>query len=288
MESPQERTFQYQDNLPPLPVPPLDQTLDKYLQSVKPLVKDEDYKKTEKLVKEFGDGSGRQLQQQLLEKAKHSRNWLEEWWLDTAYLIPRDSIAVSVNYSGPFPLCYDLWPAKYGTQMERSSMLIYAYGYQWNLLRNEVFPVVKAKAMGNKPMCMNQNYTVFNVCQVPGIHKDHLVSAFRTKSEGSCPGYVAVFINGHVFRLDIIDEDDEPITQPELYKQLLSIKSTCDSLPPGPGIGALTAWDRTSWAKARQHLIDIDADNLKTFNMIETSIMCISLDTQNTPTSGEQ
>lgn len=33
LESSEERTFQYQDSLPPLPVPPLDESLSKYLDS---------------------------------------------------------------------------------------------------------------------------------------------------------------------------------------------------------------------------------------------------------------
>ncbi|XP_068942217.1 peroxisomal carnitine O-octanoyltransferase [Petaurus breviceps papuanus] len=75
-KSTEERTFQYQDSLPSLPVPSLDESLKKYLESVKPFANEEEYKQTEEIVRKFQNGIGEKLHQKLLEKAKGKRNWV--------------------------------------------------------------------------------------------------------------------------------------------------------------------------------------------------------------------
>lgn len=67
-----------EDSLPRLPVPPLQQTMDKYLQAVKPLVDEDDYDNTKTIVDEFRKpgGVGEKLQEKLLERAKLTDNWV--------------------------------------------------------------------------------------------------------------------------------------------------------------------------------------------------------------------
>ncbi|XP_077978739.1 peroxisomal carnitine O-octanoyltransferase-like [Glandiceps talaboti] len=282
-----EKMYQYQDSLPSLPVPPLLKTLDKYLESVKPFVTKEEYKHTEEVVSEFGNGIGKQLHAKLEERAKQQRNWLEAWWEEVAYMSCREPIAVNINFGGPYPFHEDIWPSKPGSQLYRMSMLLWSYAKLWLMFRREEMPVDKARALGNKPMCMNQYYDLFNVCRIPGVASDTIIRNHKTESEGSCPCNIVIFRNGYMFTLDIV-KNGEPVTPPEFYKQLTYIKSVCDSRPPGPGVGALTAWDRTSWAKARQHLIEIDPDNKKSLDVIEASIIAMVMDMDNSPSTGEE
>lgn len=94
--------FQYQANLPKLPVPGLDRTLALYLQTVRPLVSDADYKKTEQAAKEFiaPGGLGQELQKRLVARSQDGSivNWMEDWWLDQAYMGYRDSVVINVSY----------------------------------------------------------------------------------------------------------------------------------------------------------------------------------------------
>ena len=73
-----KRFFIHQDNLPRLPVPPLQQTLDKFISSSTPLFDEEELKRAKELVEEFGrpGGDGENLQNLLLEKAKGTVNWV--------------------------------------------------------------------------------------------------------------------------------------------------------------------------------------------------------------------
>lgn len=81
-------------------MPALKQTLDKFLQTVRPHVGDKEFAVTTELVKQFSadNGIGTKLQKFLVEKAKESENWLADWWLHAAYLDFRYPVVV---YSSP-------------------------------------------------------------------------------------------------------------------------------------------------------------------------------------------
>lgn len=70
------KTFENEEGLPSLPVPQLRSTLDTYLETVKPVVTDEEYKITETIVKNFENGIGSQLQKILVKKAETQKNWV--------------------------------------------------------------------------------------------------------------------------------------------------------------------------------------------------------------------
>lgn len=68
----QPTTFECDKNLPPLPVPSLKATLDKYLKSVEPFLTEEELAKTRQICKKFQEpnGEGEKLQSLLLERQK--------------------------------------------------------------------------------------------------------------------------------------------------------------------------------------------------------------------------
>lgn len=90
--------FENDLNLPSLPVPKLNQTLEKYIASVQPHLNEQELKTTLDVVKKFENGIGKKLQELLVEKAKNTDNWLADWWLNIAYLEYRDPVVV---YSSP-------------------------------------------------------------------------------------------------------------------------------------------------------------------------------------------
>ncbi|XP_037692499.1 peroxisomal carnitine O-octanoyltransferase isoform X2 [Choloepus didactylus] len=273
-KSTEERTFQYQDSLPSLPVPSLEESLKKYLESVKPFANEEEFKKTEEIVEEFKNGIGEKLHQKLLERAKGKRNWLEEWWLNVAYLDVRMPSQLNVNFSGPAAHIEHYWPPKEGTQLERGSINLWHNLNYWQLLRKEKVHVHK---VGDTPLDMNQFRMLFSTCKVPGITRDSIVSYFRTESEGHCPSHIVVLCRGRVFVFDVIHEGCL-ITPPELLRQLTYIHKKCHSEPDGPGIAALTSEERTQWAKAREYLIGLDPENLTMLEKIQSSLLVYSIE----------
>ena len=75
---PINRTLAFQDQLPKLPIPPLEDTCRRYLTALKGLQDDREHERTMKAVKEFLEGDGPGLQRRLEEwaetKARHVWN----------------------------------------------------------------------------------------------------------------------------------------------------------------------------------------------------------------------
>ncbi|XP_033718850.1 peroxisomal carnitine O-octanoyltransferase isoform X5 [Tursiops truncatus] len=269
-KSSEERTFQYQDSLPSLPVPSLEESLKKYLESVKPFANEEEYKKTEAIVQKFQNGIGEKLQQKLLERAKEKRNWLEDWWLNVAYLDVRIPSQLHVNFGGPASHIEHYWPPKEGTQLERGSISLWHILNYWQLLRKEKLPVHK---VGNTPLDMHQFRMLFSTCKVPGITRDSVINYFRTESEGHCPSHIAVMCRGRVFVFDVMHEGCL-MTPPEILRQLTYIQKKCHSEPDGPGVAALTSEERTRWAKVATKVLTGDPTvrwGDKSYNLISFS-----------------
>ncbi|XP_004602212.1 peroxisomal carnitine O-octanoyltransferase [Sorex araneus] len=273
-KSTEERTFQYQDSLPPLPIPSLEESLKKYLEAVKPFSSEEEFKKTEEIVKQFQNGIGRKLHQKLLEKAKGKRNWLEEWWLNVAYLDVRMPSQLNVNFAGPANHIEHYWPPKEGTQLERGSISLWHNLNYWQLLRKEKIPIHK---VGSTPLDMNQFRMLFSTCKIPGITRDSIENHFKTESEGHSPTHIVILCRGRIFLFDVLCEGSL-ITSPEILRQLKYIYQKCQSEPKGPGVPALTSEERTQWAKAREYLISLDPENLKKLEKIQSSLLVFSLE----------
>lgn len=90
-----------QSELPSLPIPPLDQTLDRYLDTVRPLTTDEEYERTRAAVQEFKSKHtdlDRRLRAHAQDCESRNTSWLAEWWDDWAYFTHRDSSTFFVNY----------------------------------------------------------------------------------------------------------------------------------------------------------------------------------------------
>lgn len=86
-------TFAAQPNLPRLPVPDLNHTLDRLRESLKPIAwSDEEYSSVIRKIDTFANDQGPQLQQRLLDRANEKPHWLEEWWDNIGYLGYRDSV----------------------------------------------------------------------------------------------------------------------------------------------------------------------------------------------------
>lgn len=77
-EGSKETTFCYDDSLPALPLPELDDTLKRYFESLKPFGTDEELKTSSRIIEDFRMGVGAKLHRMLAEKAKHEKNWVSD------------------------------------------------------------------------------------------------------------------------------------------------------------------------------------------------------------------
>ncbi|XP_029306512.1 peroxisomal carnitine O-octanoyltransferase isoform X1 [Cottoperca gobio] len=274
LEALPELTFQYQGSLPSLPVPSLEMSLSKYLNAVQPFASVEEFKATVDIVKKFQVGVGKELHQKLLQKARTKKNWLEEWWLDAAYLEVRIPSQLNVNFGGPTPYLEHCWPPKEGTELQRASIATWHTLQYWDMIRTERLHPHKVDKL---PLDMDQFKMLFCTCKVPGVKKDTIRNYFKTEREGPCPSHVVVICRGRIFTFDAVC-DGKILTPPELFRQLSYVKECCEREPEGDGVAVLTSEERTRWAQAREHLISIDPQNDTILETIQSSLFVISLD----------
>jgi len=273
----QNKTFYHDENLPSLPLPTVEQTLAKYLESCRAVLSEEDYLKTEQICKEFARNEAPVLHSLLLKRASEQKNWLEEWWLDKVYLETRMPLPLG-NFSGPATYLEHEWPLQEGTQLERAAVSLYLFLQYWTVVRKE--RLVQHTTSDGKHLTMHQFRYLFNTCRIPLPQKDELFHCFQTEAEGQSPTHVIVLYKGYVFKISGTNPTTRDIcTAGELLQMFQYVMAECDSRPAkGPGVAALTALEREKWYAARQHLIEIDGRNLEILKEIESSLVIISLD----------
>ncbi|XP_035019502.1 peroxisomal carnitine O-octanoyltransferase isoform X3 [Hippoglossus stenolepis] len=241
---------------------------------VHPFASEKEFKATVDIVRKFQEGVGKELHQKLLQRARTKKNWLEEWWLDAAYLEVRIPSQLNVNFGGPAPYLEHWWPPAEGVYLQRASISTWHALQYWDLIRTEKLAPQK---VGKTALDMDQFRMLFCTCKVPGVKKDTIRNYFQTEREGLCPSHLVVMCRGRIFTFDALC-DGQILTPPELLRQLRYVKGRCEGEPEGDGVGALTSEERTRWAKAREHLISIDPHNNTILETIQSSLFIVSLD----------
>lgn len=74
--------------------------MQRYLQSVRPLLDDANYERMEKLANEFENTIGQKLQRYLILKSWWSANYVSDWWEEYVYLRGRSPLMVNSNFYG--------------------------------------------------------------------------------------------------------------------------------------------------------------------------------------------
>ncbi|XP_059721057.1 carnitine O-acetyltransferase isoform X1 [Haemorhous mexicanus] len=259
----------HQEALPHLPVPPLQQTLDRYLLALQPIISPEELSHTQQLVAEFRKpgGVGERLQKGLERRARKTENWLSDWWLKTAYLEYR--LPVVVHSSPGVVLPKQDFLDRQG-QLRFAAKLIEGILDFKTMIDNETLPV---EYMGGKPLCMNQYYQILSSCRIPGPKRDSIVNYAKGKKQSR---HITVVHNFQFFELDVYNSDGSPLTADQLFIQLEKIWNTSLQTNKEP-IGILTTNHRNSWAKAYNNLLK-DKTNKESVRAIEKSICTVCLD----------
>lgn len=94
----------HEADLPPLPIPTIQSTAEKYLESARPHLTPSEFRTTQIAVNDFlSSPLVKQLQTRLEDRAVKERNagrnnWLSQWWNEVAYMGYRDPVVVFVSY----------------------------------------------------------------------------------------------------------------------------------------------------------------------------------------------
>ncbi|RUS69518.1 hypothetical protein EGW08_022718 [Elysia chlorotica] len=260
------RTFSVQTSLPRLPVPALEQTLNRYLDTCRPLLDDQQFKTTSELVQKFKEKEGPELQKLLEERATKHTNWLSDWWKSVAYLDSRLPVVV-VNPG--FYMPRQSYRGKQ-EQIDFTARLLAGLLDYKIMLDEQTLPV---DTMAGKPLCMVQHYQLLNACRIPGMKKDTHVHIPPT--DANQPRHITLIHNNHIFSMDVYGSQGKPLSISQLRAQ---IQACVDhSKVPTDPVGILTTMDRSAWGKA-YHDMAKDKTNKASFENIQRSIVAVSLD----------
>nr|XP_030871256.2 choline O-acetyltransferase [Gorilla gorilla gorilla] len=264
-----------ESGLPKLPVPPLQQTLATYLQCMRHLVSEEQFRKSQAIVQRFGapGGLGETLQQKLLERQEKTANWVSEYWLNDMYLNNR--LALPVNSSPAVIFARQHFPGTDDQLRFAASLISGVLSYK-ALLDSHSIPTDCAKGqLSGQPLCMKQYYGLFSSYRLPGHTQDTLVA--QNSSIMPEPEHIIVACCNQFFVLDVVI-NFRRLSEGDLFTQLRKIVKMASNederLPP---IGLLTSDGRSEWAEARTVLVK-DSTNRDSLDMIERCICLVCLD----------
>lgn len=265
-----------QASLPQLPVPPLEQTLPKYLRSTLPL---QSSKETEAVTKAAVESAltgkdaqfMKTLQERLIKRAttEGRENWLSDWWLSVAYMSYRDPV---VPFSSYFYLHKP--DPKVKTGVVRAAQLLKSMLAFRHLLVNEELAPEKTKTGF---MCMAPYKWMFNSSRIPVTGED-VSKGFEPSSHN----HVIVIRNGHFFAVDLVNpKTGKELTYSEIEVQLERIVNDPKTQKTAESpIGALSITNRDQWVKNREALLSgPNAEhNRQVLEKVESGVIVLCLD----------
>lgn len=285
----------FQPSLPRLPIPKLEQTCERYLAALQPLLIDEAFRKTTDTVMRFQNGVGKDLQTLLKEhdaKNKHT-SYISEPWFDM-YL--RDRVPLPINYNPLLVMKPDEKTA-YNQPVVRVTNLVvsslrFMRSLNGQMLEPEVFHMNPRKsdtdtfrnvlrlipssvstyvayAFKAFPLDMSQYEGLFAGTRIPEMGKDRISRSKNSR-------HIIVVKGGHFYAVDVLDADGNIETPDVLLTRISHLYKNANRQPNEHPIGVLTAENRDIWASLRHHLSDIGND--KALKQIDSALFCLCLD----------
>nr|XP_034802214.1 carnitine O-palmitoyltransferase 1, brain isoform isoform X4 [Pan paniscus] len=256
--------FSYQRSLPRQPVPSVQDTVRKYLESVRPVLSDEDFDWTAVLAQEFLRLQASLLQWYLRLKSWWASNYVSDWWEEFVYLRSRNPLMVNSNYY----MMDFLYVTPTPLQAARAGNAVHALLlYRHRLNRQEIPPTL---LMGMRPLCSAQYEKIFNTTRIPGVQKDYIRHLHDSQ-------HVAVFHRGRFFRMGTHSRNSllSPRALEQQFQRILDDPSP--ACPHEEHLAALTAAPRGTWAQVRTSLKTQAAEALEA---VEGAAFFVSLDAE--------
>jgi len=265
--------YSNQNALPRLPVPHLAETCRKYLNSVKPLLSPEEYKKMEDLVAGFLKKEGRKLQFFLVLKSWFADNYVSDWWEKYVYLRGRSPLVINSNY---YILDSGLPNPPTNKPVARAANLISITLEFKALLDRELINPMFIR--GAVPMCMAQYERIFSTTRIPGKEIDTL-----EHDDYDSANHIAVYRKGFWYAVEVYDQNGNPYPPHDIEIQLKWIMNDAEKERPTEAessLAALTTENRTTWANAREEFFSSGL-NKQSLNMIENAIFVVCFEDEN-------
>ncbi|CAK8671477.1 unnamed protein product [Clavelina lepadiformis] len=293
-------TLHFQDCLPRLPIPKLEDTAQRYLRSLRALeghpdVNSQSIYDTESAVKSFLKYEGPQLQLALLAKDAQNRHtsYISQPWFDM-YLKSR--LPLPLNYNPFISFKRDSNEAMNDQATRSTNMIVAAMKfmktYNTKILSPEVYYLKEdAKSPGFQrmvkflpstlmlryipmmkygayPLDMSQFVNLLSSTRIPREERDELVTYPSSK-------HIVVLRNGHIYTVQTL-KDDGGIIDAATVKACLNDILADKRPPPDHSVAYMTSTNRDTWCRVREHLLSIG--NAEMLEEVDSAIFCLVLD----------
>ncbi|KAK5958661.1 Carnitine O-acetyltransferase mitochondrial [Knufia fluminis] len=264
--------LRFEDSLPRLPVPSLEDTCQRYLKSIHPLLSKDEYAASEKAVSSFQQQAA-SLQDRLIEKAEQPevRNWIADWWNEAAYLGYKDPVVPYVSYFYSFRDDRKRRnPAKRAAAITSAAL-----EFQKEVVNGTLEP----EYMRKKPMAMSSYKYMFNTSRVAAEPSDYPVNYPSQDNQ-----YIIAIRHNNFFKIPT-HIDGKQLNTSELEQQFTKVYQAAQTSPP---VGSLTSLPRDQGAVARKNLLSASRNNENALKQIEAASFIVCLDAASPVTREER
>lgn len=179
MDESQQNTYDFDEELPPLPLPELHDTLQRYYESLKPFGTAQELAKARNVIADFENGIGASLHAKLKERASKKKNWLDEWWDSYAYHMLRLPLNPYIVMAMPVKLEVLDIPETPEYALRNLARIVYHTVEFWDLLHKATIKPLSSN--GGKIKYSSALYKrFFSTTRVPGEEVDHIEKHFKT------------------------------------------------------------------------------------------------------------
>ncbi|KAK9449894.1 uncharacterized protein V1518DRAFT_414993 [Limtongia smithiae] len=245
-------TFAGQDKLQKLPIPPLEETIQRYLSVVKPLLSAREFEETQAVAEEFLVKQGPDLQARLKQYSSSRSSYIEQFWYDS-YLNFDNPVVLNLN---PFFLLEDDPTPSRNNQVNRAASLVMSTLAFVRALRREELP---PDTVRGSPLCMYQYSRIFGTARISTEHGCVMQSDYSSK-------HIVVLARSQFYWFDVLDDNSDLImTEKDLTQNFETIISDAQNTPiteaAKGAVGILTAENRRIWASLRELLSRESSDD---------------------------
>lgn len=302
MEDPSLPLYQLQSQLPKLPVPSIEHSLQLVLQSSLPLASNpEELESLKRAVDKF-PLQAKLLQERLEQRAKvksqasngrsSSTSWLQQYWNEQGYLQPRCSNVIHVSYFFRYQLLHNNRIA------ERGAAMLHKAAHYAEEIRNGTRPVdtlLSRNKTTPSPLCSSQFKYLFGACRIPGLEQDryrlyhhsHKNCTTTTEGRSKTPVQAVVAFRGQFFSIPLISDTSGATVLPQWQLlQSLNQVSTSPSFATEttaaasaiPELGWLTTQSRQNWYRDYCFLRNVSPLMQKALETLQSGLIMLCLD----------
>ncbi|KZZ96167.1 carnitine acetyl transferase [Moelleriella libera RCEF 2490] len=257
--------LRFQESLPRLPVPTLEETAKRYLKSLHPLLSEAEFAHSKTAVQDFikAGGVGTQLQERLIAKSKDPavKNWIYEWWNDAAYLSYRDPVVPYVSYF------YSHRDDRSRRDPAKRAAAITSAALEFKKMVDD--GSLEPEYMKKLPICMDSYKWMFNATRIPAHPGD-----YPAKFPANENKHIIVIRKNQIFKISH-ELDGKQLNTSELETQFSKIYQAAKPVSP---VGALTSENRDIWATARELLAQTSPKNQTALQTIDSASFVVCLD----------